>query len=147
MFSAIGTWATANYSSGNNNTGNLTVTGNWTTNSGTNITNGDRGNVVTGNTTVTNGNWPSGAQAVMAAAGVQSSGEPAASGPASSWVASPAGAWRCPTRSTTNGTQAQLWDCAGRPNQRWTHTAGKQLQVYGNKCLDATARAPPTAPR
>jgi hypothetical protein len=22
---------------------------------------------------------------------------------------------------------------------RWTYTAGKQLQVYGNKCLDANA--------
>lgn len=21
--------------------------------------------------------------------------------------------------------------------QRWTHTSGKQFQVYGNKCLDA----------
>ena len=32
----------------------------------------------------------------------------------------------------------QLWDCAGGANQRWTYTAGKQLTVYGNKCLDAT---------
>ncbi|RKT75092.1 ricin-type beta-trefoil lectin protein [Saccharothrix variisporea] len=39
--------------------------------------------------------------------------------------------------STTNGTQAQLWDCHGGTNQRFTYTAGKQLQVYGNKCLDA----------
>ncbi|MFC9583617.1 non-reducing end alpha-L-arabinofuranosidase family hydrolase [Streptomyces yangpuensis] len=36
-----------------------------------------------------------------------------------------------------NGTQAQLWDCHGRPNQRWTHTSGKQLTVYGDKCLAA----------
>ena len=43
----------------NNNTGNLTLTNNWTTNSSTNVTNGDRGNVVTGNVVVTNGNWPS----------------------------------------------------------------------------------------
>ncbi|MFK8911213.1 non-reducing end alpha-L-arabinofuranosidase family hydrolase [Streptomyces sp. YS-3] len=39
--------------------------------------------------------------------------------------------------STANGTQAQLWDCNGQTNQRWTHTAGKQLMVYGNKCLAA----------
>jgi hypothetical protein len=37
--------------------------------------------------------------------------------------------------TTTNGTQAQLWDCNGGSNQRWTHTASKQLVVYGNKCL------------
>ena len=37
--------------------------------------------------------------------------------------------------STANGTQAQLWDCNGGPNQRWTYTTGKQLVVYGNKCL------------
>ena len=39
--------------------------------------------------------------------------------------------------STTNGTQAQLWDCNGQANQKWTYTSAKQLMVYGNKCLDA----------
>jgi non-reducing end alpha-L-arabinofuranosidase len=42
-----------------------------------------------------------------------------------------------PNGSTTNGTQVQLWDCWGGNMQRWTHTASRQLQVYGNKCLDA----------
>lgn len=37
--------------------------------------------------------------------------------------------------TTANGTQGQLWDCNGGANQRWTHTTGKQLVVYGNKCL------------
>ncbi|NUS14273.1 MAG: poly(3-hydroxybutyrate) depolymerase, partial [Streptomyces sp.] len=37
--------------------------------------------------------------------------------------------------TTANGTQAQLWDCNGGSNQRWTATTGKQLVVYGNKCL------------
>ncbi|MGW5662503.1 RICIN domain-containing protein [Streptomyces sp. NPDC003758] len=37
--------------------------------------------------------------------------------------------------TTANGTQAQLWDCNGGSNQRWTYGAGKQLAVYGNKCL------------
>ncbi|MFF0162153.1 ricin-type beta-trefoil lectin domain protein [Streptomyces sp. NPDC005263] len=37
--------------------------------------------------------------------------------------------------TTANGTQAQLWDCNGASNQRWTYSAGKQLVVYGNKCL------------
>ncbi|MEV1014070.1 RICIN domain-containing protein [Micromonospora sp. NPDC049801] len=43
-----------------------------------------------------------------------------------------------PNSSTTNGTQAQLWDCGSGTNQRWTATSSKQLMVYGNKCLDAS---------
>ncbi|MBB5866786.1 hypothetical protein F4553_000165 [Allocatelliglobosispora scoriae] len=43
-----------------------------------------------------------------------------------------------PGSATTNGSQAQLWDCHGGTNQRWTYTTGKQLTVYGNKCLDAS---------
>ncbi|EWM10047.1 alpha-L-arabinofuranosidase [Kutzneria sp. 744] len=40
--------------------------------------------------------------------------------------------------STTNGTQAQIWDCNGQANQQWTYTGGQQLSVYGGgKCLDA----------
>jgi poly(3-hydroxybutyrate) depolymerase len=42
--------------------------------------------------------------------------------------------------STTNGTQAELWDCNGGGNQRWTYTSGKQLMIYGNKCLDASGQ-------
>ncbi|MEV4411798.1 ricin-type beta-trefoil lectin domain protein [Catellatospora sp. NPDC049609] len=45
-----------------------------------------------------------------------------------------------PGSSTTNGTQPQLWDCHGGTNQRWTHTASRQLTVYGNKCLDASGQ-------
>ncbi|MFD8500690.1 ricin-type beta-trefoil lectin domain protein [Amycolatopsis sp. NPDC059657] len=39
--------------------------------------------------------------------------------------------------ASANGTQAQLWDCGGRSGQAWTATSGKQLTVYGTKCLDA----------
>ena len=42
-----------------------------------------------------------------------------------------------PAAATTNGTQAALWDCHGRTNQRWTYTSSKQLTVSGNMCLDA----------
>jgi hypothetical protein len=45
-----------------------------------------------------------------------------------------------PNSSTSNGTQAQLWDCTGAANQTWTYTSSKQLMVYGNKCLDANGR-------
>jgi len=45
-----------------------------------------------------------------------------------------------PNASTTNGTQVQLYDCAGGSAQRWTYTSSKQLMVYGNKCLDASGQ-------
>ena len=45
-----------------------------------------------------------------------------------------------PGAATSNGTQVQLWDCTGATNQRWTRTAGNELQVYGNKCLDANGQ-------
>jgi poly(3-hydroxybutyrate) depolymerase len=50
------------------------------------------------------------------------------------------GSGRCvdvPGSSSTNGTQVQLWDCHGNPNQRWTYTANRQLTTAGNKCLAA----------
>ncbi|MEV7971417.1 right-handed parallel beta-helix repeat-containing protein, partial [Sphaerisporangium sp. NPDC088356] len=78
VLSSVGTWLTANYWGGEN-MGNFTVTGNWTSNGSTNVTNGDRGNVVNNNVTVTNGNWPSGAQAVMASAGPQNGASPSPS--------------------------------------------------------------------
>ncbi|MFI9584254.1 ricin-type beta-trefoil lectin domain protein [Streptomyces sp. NPDC052236] len=136
VFSATGTWATANYWGGEN-MGNWTVTDNWSTNGSTNISNGDRGNVVRGNVTVAGGNWPSGAQVVMANAGPRDSGDP----PTGTIVGSQSG--RCVNvsgGSTANGAQAQLWDCLSGAHQRWTYTSGKQLVVYGNKCLDASGQ-------
>uniref|UniRef100_A0AAU2UXU2 RICIN domain-containing protein n=1 Tax=Streptomyces sp. NBC_00003 TaxID=2903608 RepID=A0AAU2UXU2_9ACTN len=43
--------------------------------------------------------------------------------------------------TTANGTQAQLWDCNGGSNQRWTYTDSKQLRVYGNKCLGVSGQS------
>ncbi|MFI6128583.1 ricin-type beta-trefoil lectin domain protein [Micromonospora sp. NPDC051141] len=45
-----------------------------------------------------------------------------------------------PGSTTTNGAQAQLWDCNGGANQRFSYTAAKQLTVYGTKCLDASGQ-------
>ncbi|MFI6150340.1 endo-1,4-beta-xylanase [Streptomyces sp. NPDC051109] len=50
------------------------------------------------------------------------------------------GSGRCldvPGASTTDGTQLNLWDCNNRTNQQWSYTAGGELRVYGDKCLDA----------
>ncbi|MFM9442399.1 ricin-type beta-trefoil lectin domain protein [Streptomyces acidiscabies] len=93
-----------------------------------NDANGDRGNVVRGNVTVTGGNWPSGAQAVMANAGPRGGGDPSAG----TIVGGQSG--RCVGfggAHPANGDQAQLRDCADDANQRWTHTSGKQLVVNG----------------
>ncbi len=133
VFSNTGTWATANYGGGEN-MGNWTVTNNWSTNGSTNITNGDRGNVVHSNVTVPNGNWPAGAQAVIANAGPQGGGDPQAG----TIVGGQSG--RCvDLANTTNGTQARLWDCNGSANQRWTYTASRTL-TNGTKCLDASGQ-------
>lgn len=42
-----------------------------------------------------------------------------------------------PGAGTTDGTRLQLWDCNNRTNQQWTYTAGGELRVYGDNCLDA----------
>jgi len=42
-----------------------------------------------------------------------------------------------PNASHNNGTRVQLYDCNGQSNQAWTYTSSRQLQVYGNMCLDA----------
>ncbi|BCY09887.1 endo-1,4-beta-xylanase [Actinoplanes sp. L3-i22] len=42
-----------------------------------------------------------------------------------------------PSSSQTNGTRVQLYDCNGQSNQTWSLTSGKQLMVYGSRCLDA----------
>ncbi|MFE2875253.1 endo-1,4-beta-xylanase [Streptomyces roseus] len=50
------------------------------------------------------------------------------------------GSGRCldvPGAGTTDGIQVDLWDCGNRANQQWSYTAGGELRVYGNKCLDA----------
>lgn len=133
VFSATGTWATANYWGGEN-MGNWRVTNNWSTNNSTNITNGDRGNVVSGNVVVTNNNWPAGAQAVMANAGPGGS----SGGGRENVTVVGTQSNRClDVASTSNNTRARLWDCTGSANQRWNHTAARQLTVQG-KCLDAS---------
>ncbi|MFC0438884.1 arabinofuranosidase catalytic domain-containing protein [Kutzneria buriramensis] len=43
-------------------------------------------------------------------------------------------------RSTTPGTQLQIWDCNGGDNQTWTRTSSGQLTVYsGSATMCATA--------
>ncbi len=92
--------------------------------------------------------------ATVTALGGSSTGSPSSS-PTASPTASPTGggtgsgpiravgAGKCldvPGRSTTAGTQLQIWDCTGAANQTWTRTAAGQLTVYSgasSMCLDA----------
>ncbi|GAB1822410.1 SGNH/GDSL hydrolase family protein [Herbidospora sp. RD11066] len=53
------------------------------------------------------------------------------------------GAGRCvdsPNSASANGTLFQIYDCHTNPNQRFTYSAGRQLQTLG-KCLDAPTGA------
>ncbi|MDG4787715.1 non-reducing end alpha-L-arabinofuranosidase family hydrolase [Micromonospora sp. WMMD1102] len=50
-----------------------------------------------------------------------------------------------PNSSTSNGTRVTLYDCNRGSNQSWTYTSNKQLQVYGNMCLDAAGSGNGTA--
>ncbi len=58
------------------------------------------------------------------------------------------GAAKCldvPNKTTTEGTQTDIWDCNGGSNQEWTATSSGQLTVYsGGDCLDASGQG--TAP-
>ncbi|WP_173060764.1 arabinofuranosidase catalytic domain-containing protein [Phytohabitans houttuyneae] len=100
--------------------------------------NGARGTFFEG---VLTSGYPSAATENAVQANITAAGyAPAAGNPQQNAMLVGSQSGRCvdvPNGSTTNGTQVQLWDCWGGNMQRWTHTAGKQLQVYGNKCLDA----------
>ncbi|GAB3654350.1 lectin [Glycomyces tarimensis] len=131
-------WAHANIAGGHN-TGDLTLTGNYSTNSAiTGIPHGERGNTVQNNTVFSAGAVPPEAAEIMANAGPTSGGPNPTSGELRG-----AGSNRCldvPDQSTENGTQLHIWDCNGGSNQQWTYTTAGELSVYSGgtrKCLDA----------
>ncbi|MEW2626360.1 ricin-type beta-trefoil lectin domain protein, partial [Streptomyces sp. NPDC048106] len=123
-----GVWAFTN-ASGTNNTNDSTFSGNWYNGGATQVATGSpHNNVLTGNVQVSGTNWPSGAQQVIAQAGVTGgtgSGTPA--------EIHAVGAGKCldvPNSTTTPGTQLQIWDCNGGSNQLFTRTSSGQLTVY-----------------
>ncbi|BFV56190.1 RICIN domain-containing protein [Kitasatospora sp. CMC57] len=134
-----GVWAFTN-AGGGNNTNDSTFSGNWYNGGATQVATGaPHNNVLTGNVQVSGTNWPSGAQQVIAQAGVTSAG-------GSTGALHAVGAGRCldvPNGSTTLGTQTQIWDCSGAGNQTFTRTPDGQLTVYDGTsrlCLDAYAK-------
>jgi len=135
-----GVWAFTN-ASGTNNTNDSTFSGNWYNGGATSVATGSpHNNVLTGNVLVSGTNWPSGAQQVIAAAGVGGGTQPTG-GPVRA-----VGANRCLDvngGSTTQGTQLQVWDCNGGVNQRWTRSSSGELRVYADSsplCLDVSGR-------
>ncbi|SHM86832.1 ricin-type beta-trefoil lectin domain protein [Actinacidiphila paucisporea] len=136
-----GVWAFTN-ASGSNNTNDSTFSGNWYNSGATQVSTGSpHNNVLTGNVQVSGTNWPSGAQQVIAQAGVTSSGGGSGSG-----ALHAVGAGKCldvPNSSTTPGTQTQIWDCSGAANQTFARTSSGQLTVYtggSQMCLDASGQ-------
>jgi hypothetical protein len=136
-----GVWAFTN-ASGTNNTNDSTFSVNWYNGGATQVATGPpHNNVLTGNVQVSGTNWPSGAQQVIAAAGVGGSTPPPTGVPVRA-----VGASRCLDvngGTTTLGTQLQIWDCNSASNQRWTRTASGELRVYNDTsplCLDASGR-------
>jgi hypothetical protein len=135
-----GVWAFTN-ASGTNNTNDNTFSGNWYNGGATQVATGSpHNNMLTGNVVVSGTNWPSGAQQVIASAGVGGGTQPTG-GPVRAVAAN-----RCLDvngSTTTQGTQVQVWDCNSGTNQRWTRTASGELRVYSDSsplCLDASGR-------
>ncbi len=135
-----GQWAHAN-NQNSNLTGNVTLTGNYTTNPAiTGLVDGQRGNVVRDNVTFNAGSIPAAAAQIIDAAGPDGDGGGSGSGSLRGVAAG-----RCldvPNQSKTNGTQVQIYDCLTGANQQWTYSAAGELTVYSGgdkKCLDASS--------
>jgi hypothetical protein len=140
-----GVWAFTN-ASGSNNTSDNTFTGNWYNGGATQVATGSpHNNVLTGNVQVSGTNWPSGAQQVIAQAGVTGGGDNGG-GDGTSGELHAVGAGKCldvPNASTTPGARLQIWDCNGNANQVFTRTSDGQLTVYSGGarlCLDASGQ-------
>jgi hypothetical protein len=136
-----GVWAFTN-AGGTNNTNDSTFDTNWYNSGATQVATGSpHNNVLTGNVQVSGTNWPSGAQQVIAQAGVTSG-----TGTGSTGALHAVGAGKCmdvPNATTTPGTQTQIWDCNGATNQTFTRTSSGQLTVYSGSsqlCLDASGQ-------
>ncbi|MDX2548870.1 DUF1349 domain-containing protein [Streptomyces sp. WI04-05B] len=118
VFRNTGRWANENGTS-TNNSGALTLTNNWTSNSSTNITStSGRGDVVSGTVVVSNGNWPSGARTVMDSAGIQALYRPLTTDPVgspfSSYSSTPANTGQSGGRFTITDAGADIWGAGGQ---------------------------------
>jgi regulation of enolase protein 1 (concanavalin A-like superfamily) len=146
VFNGVGPYTHQNATS-INNTGNFTLTDNWATADG-NVTNGNRGSVVSGTVIVTNGVWPSGAQTVMNAAGLEPAyqylNNPVTAPYSTFAVTSPTNYSESNGQFTITGTGADVWsggtqhdDQYGSIYQSQSFTSGTTVNVKVNQ-LDNT---------
>nr|WP_293996130.1 right-handed parallel beta-helix repeat-containing protein [Streptomyces sp.] len=143
VFDRVGAYAHQNIAGD----GNFTLTDNWATADG-DITDGNRGNVVRGTQIVTNGDWPSGAQTVMNAAGLEPAYQYlkyAVTAPYSTFaVNSPATFSQANGQFAISGAGADVWGAGGQHDdqygaiyQRQAFTNGTTVTVKVNQ-LDNT---------
>lgn len=123
VFRNTGEWGHEN-SNATNNTGALTLTDNWTTNSSANITNTNgRGDVVSGTVVVSDGNWPSAAKTVMNNAGIQPQYRPLTTDPVSSpysaYSSTPANTGQSGGHFTITDAGKDIWGAGGQHDDEY----------------------------
>jgi hypothetical protein len=124
-------WAFTN-TDADNNTDDNTFSDNWYNGGSTYITTGSpHENVSSGNVKISGYGWPSGAEQVIAQAGLTSTVGPIVAGDDSAKCVDDNGG------STTDGTKIQMWTCGGGTNQSWSVAPDGTIRVFG-KCLDVS---------
>ena len=117
-----GVWAFTNANS-NNNTDGSTFSGNWYNGGATEVSTGaPHNNVLSNNVLVSGDNWPSGAQQVIQAAGIQP-GSPSGGGYPSGYHRLVAGndslCLDVFGNTTASGAVIDQWTCSGQANQQF----------------------------
>ena len=134
VLAQVGDWAHANYQ-GANNTGTLTVTNNWTTNSRGNVTNGSHSNTVSDNTTVSTGPWPSGAVTAMGAAGIEPAYQDikaaAVASPYRTYSSTPASFGQAGGQFTISAAGADIWGAGGQHDDEYGTIYASQAAASG----------------
>ncbi|MER5217689.1 DUF1349 domain-containing protein [Streptomyces sp. NPDC002838] len=135
VFRNTGRWAQQN-STSVNNTGALTLTDNWTSNSSSIISNTDgRGNVVSGTVVVSNGNWPAAAKTVMNNAGIQPQYRPLTTDPVSSpysaYSSTPANTGQNGGYFTITDAGEDIWGAGGQHDDEYGTVFRKGAAVNG----------------
>jgi predicted esterase len=87
---------------------------------------------------------PGGSTSTPTGSSTPTTASPTPSTPPTSAAVHAVSAGKCldvPNRTTTAGTQLEIWDCNGGTNQQWTHDSSGELSVYSGTsrmCLDAS---------
>jgi hypothetical protein len=119
-----GVWAFTN-ANANNNTDSNAFSGNWFNGGATQVATGSpHNNVLSGNIQVSGANWPSGAQQVISAAGIQSPGGGFPSGEHQLVIGNDALCLDVFGNTTATGAAIDQWTCNGQANQQFQFVPG-----------------------